>query len=161
MFVDTTRPYICIVHTRESPISKKETNTIISKKPQNSYELMWCNYLSAAYRLVYHEVCIRAFTFLQTVKGQPLLNYFTLETIYISPYTPIHLCGSVLLVPPPEEPSGSLYPLLPCTHLLDCPPCNLFLIFFLPPPHELPYYTDPYEMMCFMVCGTTLVALRD
>ena len=62
--------------------------------------LLLCSYTSDIYRLGYHEVWIRASTLLQNFKELLQLNDFTLDTLYISPYPPICLCGSVLLVPP-------------------------------------------------------------
>ena len=50
---------------------------------------MFCNYPSIVYRLVYQEARIRSSTLIQTVKGVLLLNYSTLDTIFISSYPPL------------------------------------------------------------------------
>ena len=105
--------------------------------------ILFVSYPSVAYRLVYHEVWIRASTLIQAVKELLLINYFMLDTIYISPYPLLCLCGTVLLVPPPEEPSGYLHPLFLCTQLIYRTPCNVLRNFFLLPPHVLQHWPNP------------------
>ena len=110
---------------------------------------MWlklCNSPSTAYMLVYHEVWIRAFIFLKTVKELQLLNSFTLDTISISLYPPLRWYGDVFLLTTPEEPTGSLHPTHAATHTVDWPPYDVICNYFLPPPQVLSYQPKPCRL---------------
>ena len=110
--------------------------------------LLLCGSPSVTCKLVYHEVWIRASFFLQAVKELPLLNYFTIENIYISSYFPLRVCGAFLLVPLPEESYVSLHPLRPCIQLGDQLPCKVLFSFCLSPTHILPHCQSPCHLDC-------------
>ena len=108
--------------------------------------LLFCNSPSVTYSLVYHEGWIRASPFLKTVKEILLTNSFALDNISISNYLPLHLCGSVFLVPPPEEPTGYIHPLWIGANIVYHSPCNTLHNCCLPPPHVLPYLKNSYHL---------------
>ena len=111
---------------------------------------MLCNSPSVACRLGYHEVWIINSLFLETIQKLLLPNIFTLDTISLSSYLPLFLCGSVFLVAPREEPVVSLHSLRFCTQLVYFPTCSVIRIFFLTPPHILPHRKNTCHFWCYI-----------
>ena len=87
------------------------------------------------------------------VKEVLLLNYSILDTLFLSSYPPLYLCGNVLLAPPPEEPTGSLHTIHAGTKFIYWPPCDILRNFFLPPPNILPYWPKPFNFQCRVCQG--------